>query len=265
MSGMAKLPTFFVSHGAPNMIIHDSPARDFLASLGKSLPRPDAILVMSAHFETAEPIVVANEKPDMIYDFGGFEPELYTMRYDAPGAIPLAIEAAGLAAGAGFKAQAATGRGYDHGTWVPLKLIYPDADIPVAQLSVQSRKDGAHHARLGLALSTLREKNVLVIGSGGMTHNLRAYFQGDYAPDAPAPDWVVDFDEWICGKAEAGDLDAVADYARAAPHARENHPSPEHFLPMPFAFGAAGAGAKGERIHHSHQNGVLMLDAFRFD
>ena len=262
---MTKLPTFFVSHGAPNMILHDSPARWFLSGLAGNLPRPEAILVMSAHFETNEPIVVANEKPDMIYDFGGFEPELYTMRYDAPGAVPLAVEAARLAQGAGLKAQAATGRGYDHGTWVPLKLIYPEADIPVAQISVQPRKDGGHHAALGRALSALREKGVLILGSGGMTHNLQAYFRGNYAVDAPAPDWVADFDEWIRDKAEAGDIAAIADYARAAPHARENHPSPEHFLPMPFAFGAAGEGAKGERIHHSHQNGVLMLDAYRFD
>jgi 4,5-DOPA dioxygenase extradiol len=262
---MTKLPTFFVSHGAPNMLLHDSAVRSFMLSLGQSLPRPDAILVMSAHFETDRPFVVANEKPEMIYDFGGFEPELYKVRYDAPGATPLAIEAADLARNAGLDAQAATGRGFDHGTWVPLKLIYPDADIPVAQISVQSRESGAHHARLGRALAPLREKNVLVIGSGGVTHNLQAYFRGNYAKDAPAPDWVEDFDEWVRDKAEAGDLDAIADFETAAPHARENHPSPEHFLPMTFAFGAAGEGAKGRRVHHSHQNGVLMLDAYRFD
>lgn len=264
MGSMTKLPTLFVSHGAPNMILHASPARDFLAGLGASLPRPDAILVMSAHFETDKPIVVADEKPKMIYDFGGFEPEMYRMRYDAPGAIGLAVEAARLAQGAGLEAQAATGRGYDHGTWVPLKLIYPDADIPVAQISVQPHRDGAHHAALGRALAPLREQGVLVIGSGGATHNLRALYRGGYADDAPPPDWVAEFDDWLRDKAESGDLAAVADYERSAPHARENHPSPEHFLPMPFAFGAAGEGARGERIHVSHQKGVLMLDAYRF-
>ncbi|MDE2364198.1 MAG: dioxygenase [Hyphomicrobiales bacterium] len=261
---MCKLPTLFVSHGSPNLILYESPARSFLAGLGASLARPEAILVMSAHFETAAPVVVTNEKPDMIYDFGGFEPELYTMRYDAPGSIPLAIEAAQLAQAAGIATQAATGRGFDHGTWIPLKLMYPDADIPVAQISVQPRMNGSHHAALGRALAPLREKGVLIVGSGSLTHNLRAYFQGRYAEDAPAPDWVVGFDEWVREKAEGGDLDAISRYDSAGPFARENHPSPEHFLPMPFAFGAAGEGARGERIHASHQGGVLMLDAYRF-
>jgi 4,5-DOPA dioxygenase extradiol len=260
-----KLPTLFVSHGAPNMVLHDSPARAFLKGLGASLPRPDAILVMSAHFETREPFVVADEKPETIYDFGGFEQELYSMRYDAPGAMALASEAAKLAQGRGLAVRAATGRGYDHGTWVPLILMYPEADIPVAQISVQPRENGAHHAELGKALGALREQGVLVVGSGGLTHNLRAYFQGRYAEDAPAPDWVADFDEWVRDRAEAGDLAAIADYDRSGPHARDNHPSPEHFLPFPFAFGAAGDGAKGERIHTSHQNGVLMLDAYKFE
>lgn len=261
---MTTLPTLFVSHGSPNMVLHESPARSFLQQLGATLPRPDAILVMSAHFETREPVVVANEKPDMIYDFSGFEPELYTMRYDAPGAIALALEAARLGREAGLAVHAATGRGYDHGTWAPLKLIYPGADIPVAQISTQPLESGAHHAALGRALAPLREQGVLVIGSGSLTHNLRAYFHGRYAMDAPAPEWVIDFDEWVRDRAEAGDLDAIAGYDRAAPHAHENHPSPEHFLPFPFAFGAAGEGARGQRIHASHQGGVLMLDAYSF-
>ena len=262
---MTKFPTLFISHGSPNMILHESPARAFLSGLGKTLPRPEAILVMSAHFETDQPVIVADEQPDMIYDFGGFEPEMYTMQYNAPGAPGLAVEAAQMAERAGFKAVAAAGRGYDHGTWVPLKLIYPDADIPVAQISVQPHRGGAHHAAVGRALGALREKGVLVIGSGGATHNLRALYTGGYTDEDPAPRWVADFDEWVREKAEGGDLAAIADFETAAPFARENHPSPEHFLPMPFAFGAAGEGAKGERIHASVQRGVLMLDAYRFD
>lgn len=247
------------------MILHESPARAFLAGLGKTLPRPGSILVMSAHFTTGQPVIVADDKPDMIYDFGGFEPEMYRMRYDAPGAPMLAAEAARLAADAGLEAVMARGRGYDHGTWVPLKLIYPEADIPVAQISVQPHLGGAHHAALGRALAPLREKGVLVIGSGGATHNLRALYAGRYDDGDPPPAWVADFDEWVREKAEGGDLDAIADYEAAAPFSRENHPSPEHFLPMPFAFGAAGEGAKGARIHASVQRAVLMLDAYRFD
>ena len=261
---MTKLPTLFVSHGAPNMILYASPARDFLTGLAATLPRPDAILVMSAHFETDQPVVVANAKPEMIYDFGGFERELYSMRYDAPGATALAVEAAALAQQAGLNAIAATGRGYDHGTWAPLKLIYPDADIPVAQISVQPQKNGAYHATLGRALAPLREKGVLILGSGGATHNLQAFFRGAYAKDAAAPAWVQDFDDWVCQKAEAGDLDAVAAYDTAAPFARENHPSADHYLPLPFAMGAAGEGAKGELMHSSCQYGVLMMDTYAF-
>lgn len=261
---MTKLPALFISHGSPNLILHDSPARSFLAGLGKSLPRPEAILVMSAHFETDRPFVVANEKPEMIYDFSGFEPELYKLRYEAPGSVPLAIEAADLARSAGIEAQAATGRGFDHGTWVPLMLMYPEADIPVAQISVQPHLSGAHHAALGRALAPLRERGVLLLGSGSLTHNLHAYFRGNYPKDAAAPDWVRDFDEWVLERAEAGDLDAISRYDSAGPFARENHPSPEHFLPFPFAFGAGGEGARGERIHTSSQSGVLMLDAYSF-
>lgn len=262
---MTTFPTLFVSHGAPNLALHASPTRSFLEGLAATLPRPDAILIMSAHFEAREHYVVANEQPSVIYDFGGFEEELYSMRYDAPGAMALAQEAATLAQTAGFKAHAATGRGYDHGTWVPLRLVYPAADIPVAQIAVEHGADGRHHAALGRALAPLRHRNVLVIGSGALTHNLQAYFRGGYAKDAPAPDWVEAFGDWVCEKAEGGDTDAIADYMTAAPHARDNHPSDEHFLPLPFAMGAAGEGAKGTRIHAGRENGVLMLDAYRFD
>ena len=265
MGRMSKLPTLFLSHGAPNLALRASPTRAFLEGLGASLPRPDAILVMSAHFEAPEHFVVANEKPDVIYDFSGFEQELYSMRYEAPGAMALALEAADLAAKAGFKSHAATGRGFDHGTWVPLRLAYPQADIPVAQIAIERGADGRHHADLGLALSSLREKNVLIVGSGALTHNLRAYFRGGYAKDAPAPAWVDAFGDWICDRATAGDLDSIADTMVAAPHAQENHPSDEHFLPLPFAMGAAGPGGKGTRLYAGRENGVLLLDAYRFD
>ncbi len=262
---MTTFPTLFVSHGAPNLAIHASSTRTFLEGLAATLPRPDAILVMSAHFEAHEHFVVANETPGVIYDFSGFEKELYSMRYDAPGAMTLAVEAAELARRAGFKSAPATGRGYDHGVWVPLKLAYPAADIPVAQIAIARGADGRHHAALGRALEPLRHRNVLIVGSGALTHNLQAYFRGGYAKDAPAPDWVEAFGDWIREKAEAGDADAIADYMTAAPHARDNHPSDEHFLPLPFAMGAAGPGARGQRIHAGRENGVLMLDAYRFD
>eukprot|EP01037_Dinobryon_pediforme_P025038 gene25038-27043_t len=136
-----SLPAIFVSHGAPNLILHDAPVRDFLATYGKSLPKPKAIVIVSAHFGTREAAVVVDQKPGMIYDFGGFEPELYTMQYPAPGAPELAVRVGELLQAAGIPVHGVQNRGYDHGTWVPLKLLYPDADIPVLQLSVQPKAD----------------------------------------------------------------------------------------------------------------------------
>jgi 4,5-DOPA dioxygenase extradiol len=254
---MTVLPSLFISHGAPNLIIHDSPTRTFLSQLGQSLPRPKAVLIMSAHFDTEAPAFEIGDKPGMIYDFGGFEPELYKMTYNAPGAPGLAREAAELALKAGLNPVLSQGRGYDHGAWVPLKLIYPEADIPVATLSVQSHLSGAHHLALGRALAPLREQGVLVIGSGGATHNLRAFFGG-----ASTPAWAETFNEWLREKAETGDEAAIADWTKA-PDARQNHPTPEHFLPFPFAFGAAGPGAKGKRLTHDYV-GPISLDAYAF-
>jgi 4,5-DOPA dioxygenase extradiol len=256
---MTKLPSLFISHGAPNLALYESPTRDFLSGLGQSLPRPQAILIMSAHFETATPTFEAGEQPGMIYDFGGFEPELYRMTYPAPGAPELAFKAAALAEKAGLAPQISKGRGYDHGTWVPLKLLYPQADIPVATLSVQSRLGGAHHVALGRALAPLREEGVLIIGSGGATHNLRAFFGGG----EDTPSWVKSFNEWLFAKAEAGDEEAIAHWT-LGPDALKNHPSPEHFMPFAFAFGAGGAGAKGKRIFDAYV-GPLSLDAYAFE
>ncbi len=259
---MNPQPSLFLSHGAPNMILQDIPVRAFFQTLARKLPRPDAILIMSAHFETDRPAFEVGEHPGMIYDFGGFEPELYEMTYAAPGAPVLAERAARLAADAGFQPGLTKGRGYDHGAWVPLKLIFADADIPVATMSVQPKQDGAYHLRLGQALAPLRNENVLIVGSGGATHNLRAFFAGGRAATA-TPDWVEIFDEWLCEKARAGDAQAVSDWTKG-PHALENHPSAEHFLPFPFAMGAGGPGAKGRRLHHSYI-GSISLDAYMFE
>ena len=264
MASASTFPSLFVSHGAPNLILHNSAARDFLGSYGRELGKPKAILIATAHFESGTPLLTADPKPDMIYDFGGFEPELYKVQYHAPGSPGLALEAADLLAKAGIKAQTVTGRGYDHGTWVPLKLLYPGADVPVVQLSVQPQMSAAHHVAMGRALASLREQGVLVMGSGGTTHNLGEFFKGGYQADSPVPGWVSDFGDWVHERVEAGAVDDIANYSTLGPSARKNHPSTEHFLPLPFAFGAGGEGVKGKRVHSSHQYGVLMMDAYAF-
>lgn len=263
---MSVLPSLFVSHGAPNLVLHDSPARAFLARYAQELVRPTAIVCVSAHFETDVPAVVADPAPGMIYDFGGFEPELRRMVYPAPGDPALAARIAGMIRAAGLPVAGEPRRGYDHGVWVPMMLLYPNADIPVVQLSVQPGRDAAHHYRLGRALAPLRTEGVLVVGSGSFTHNLHEVFtpRGMRAIDSETPDWVTGFVDWMVGRIEAGDSDALIDYRARAPFAAENHPTDEHLLPLHVALGAAGDGAAGQRIHASRQYGVLQLDAFAF-
>ena len=261
---MSKFPTLFVSHGAPNLILHNEPARDFLSRYGAELGRPEAIRGVSAPFATPAAVLTADEWPETIHDFRGFEPELYEMTYPAPGAPYLAARAAGLLAAAGLPAAPARNRGLDHGAWAPLKLLYPNADIPVVELSVQPRRGAEHHLRVGRAIAPLRPDGVLIIGSGLLTHNLAEFFRGGYAQDATAPDWVVEFGDWMRERIEAGEEAALVAYRRDAPHAERNHPTEEHLLPLFTAMGAAGEGAKGRRVHTSHSHGVLQMDAYAF-
>jgi 4,5-DOPA dioxygenase extradiol len=257
------MPTLFVSHGAPNLVLHNSDAKQFLARFAADLPRPKAILVASAHFDTPVPAATADERPETIYDFRGLEPELYRITYPAPGAPELAARATGLLADAGFAARPVTGHGYDHGTWVPLTLLYPEADIPVVQLSIQSRQGPEHHLKVGEALRPLADEGVLIVGSGALTHNLHEFFRGGYTADAPAPDWVSGFGEWMRERIEAGAEDDLIHYRSRAPHGAANHPMEDHLLPLFVALGASGEG-RGQRVHTSHEYGVLMMDAYRF-
>ena len=259
---MTSFPSLFISHGSPMIVLDKTPAHDFLAGYGKQMGRPKAILVASAHFETRAPMLTADARPDMIYDFGGFPRPLFEVQYPAPGDPDLAARAAQMLADAGLPAQTLSHRGFDHGTWTPLKLMYPDADIPVVQLSVQPHMSAAHHIAMGRVLAPLRNDGVLLMGSGSLTHNLRELSRG--GGDLRAPDWVRQFGAWAHEAIEAGSTQDVANWLECAPFARENHPSPEHFLPLPFAFGAAGEGARGKRVHTSCEYGVLMMDAYQF-
>ena len=256
------MSTLFVSHGAPNLILHNSEARHFLEKFGKTIGKPRAILMVTAHFEAHRPTLTNGAQPPMIYDFGDFPRPLFEMQYPAPGAPDLAQRAADLLGEAGIVAQPVGNRGYDHGTWVPLKLMYPEADIPVVQISVQTQLSAAHHIAMGRALSTLRDEGVLIVGSGSLTHNL--YELRRAGGDMPPPDWVSGFADWTHEVVAQGRESDLADWASAAPFARENHPSAEHFLPLPLAFGAGGAGAKGKRVHTSCEYGVLMMDCYQF-
>lgn len=264
----ATLPALFISHGSPDTVVAQSEAADWLRQMAQDLPRPRAIVVASAHFEVSGGIVVsADPEPETIHDFGGFAPELYAMQYPAPGEPELARRIAGDLQKAGFVARAADKRGFDHGVWVPLKLAYPDADIPVVSVSVDPNKGPEHHFRLGQALAGLGAEGVLVIGSGSFTHNLGEAFKllrkGTRVADVP--DWVEKFSEWMNERLAAGDVEALLDYRRAAPYAVENHPTDEHLLPLFVAMGAAGEHGTARLVHDSAEFGVLAMTMWRFD
>ncbi|GGD17953.1 DODA-type extradiol aromatic ring-opening family dioxygenase [Aureimonas glaciei] len=260
------LPTLFLSHGSPDIALAQTKATAFLRELAAGLPRPKAIVVASAHFESDKVLVSGDAAPETVYDFGGFDEKLYQIRYPAPGHPSLAAEIAGDLRKAGFDAFVATGRGYDHGTWVPLSLIYPEADIPVVQVSIDPALDARHHLALGRALAGLRAQDILVVGSGSFTHNLREAFArlrvGDRTAETPA--WVSAFSAWMSDRILAGDTAALVDYRRQAPYAAENHPTDEHLMPLYVALGAAGVGATARRLHTSQDFGVLAMDAFAF-
>jgi 4,5-DOPA dioxygenase extradiol len=260
---MSQLPTLFLSHGSPMLALQDSPARRFLQGLGKTLARPEAIVVVSAHWETrGAPAVSLAPQPQTIHDFGGFPRALFEMRYPAPGAPAAAERTASLLEGAGIDVGRSKDRGLDHGAWVPLSLMYPDADIPVTQLSVMRGASPAEHERLGLALAALRHEGVLVVGSGSLTHNLYE-FRGQ-GIDAPVPQWVSDFETWTKGRLEASDRAALLNYRSEAPFAEQNHPTDEHLLPLFVAMGAAGRDARATQLHASYEHGVLAMDAYAF-
>lgn len=259
---MARLPTLFLSHGSPMHAVEPGAAGRGWASLGRTLPRPRAILIASAHWETALPMLTGNPKPATIHDFGGFPEELYRLQYPAPGAPQLAAKAVALLKDADITAGVEGCRGLDHGAWVPLRFMYPDADVPVVQISLQTELGVAHHLRLGHALAPLRDDGVLVIGSGHTTHNLRDWMANRRRREPLR--YAQDFAAWLRLRLAAHDTDALVDYRQQAPEAVRAHPSEEHFLPLFVALGAAGERATAERVIEGYESGALSLDSYLF-
>ena len=259
---MSTLPSLFLSHGAPTLPLTDTPARAFLSGLGAALTLPKAILMVSAHWETAVPTVSGGEHNETIHDFRGFPRALYEMRYPAPGSPAVAARVADLLRAAGMDCNIDRNRGLDHGAWVPLLLMYPHADIPVLQLSIQPHLGPEHHLDVGRALAALRLEGVLVIGSGSFTHDL-SEFRGHDVND-PAPDWVNSFADWFHGELTSDRTGNLLDYRRQAPFATKNHPTEEHLLPLYTALGVAGAKAEAERLHASATYSVLRMDVYAF-
>ena len=206
-------------------------------------------------------MLTGSDKPETVHDFYNFPEPLYRLRYPAPGAPEVAKRAQSLLKDAGFTAAIDGCRGLDHGAWSPLLYMYPDADIPVVQISVQPELGPRHHVALGTSLRKLSEEGVLIIGSGHMTHNLRDWARGQ---GAPAP-YAREFQAWVFDKLEGqATSKTLVDYRSRSPHGVRAHPTDEHFLPLFFALGAASGKAKPERVYDAIDSGVLAMDAYVF-
>jgi 4,5-DOPA dioxygenase extradiol len=227
------LPALYVSHGAPPTF-EDEPWMRQLHGWARSLPKPRAVLIVSAHWESAPLAVSSTEPAELVYDFGGFDPVYYSMRYDTPPAGELAGQLLGVLP-RGEAVHEHRSRGLDHGAWVPLSIMYPDADVPVLQLSLPT-SDAGRLLELGRRLRPLREQGVLVVGSGFMTHGLPFL---DWSRPDLVPGWSRDFDDWAADALARGDVEELARFRTAAPGMPYAHPTVEHFTPLFVTLGAA--------------------------
>ena len=242
--------------------IEETPSSRTWATLGRELPKPRAVLIASAHWETSLPTLSGNAKPETIHDFGGFPEALFQIRYPAPGAPELAAHAVALLKSAGITAGINGCRGLDHGAWVPLKWMYPNADVPVVEISLQPELGTAHHVEIGRALAPLSDDGILIAGSGHTTHNLRDWMSN---PRRKEPlRYAQEFADWVHDRLAAGDTDALVAYRERAPEAARAHPSEEHFLPLLVAWGAAGEDARVERFSTGFDGGALANELYAF-
>jgi 4,5-DOPA dioxygenase extradiol len=260
----AVLPTVFLSHGSPMHALEAGASGRAWAALGERLPRPRALLIASAHWEAEQPMLSGSARPETIHDFYGFPQPLYEIRYPAPGDPALAARAQALLQAAGLTAAIDPQRGLDHGAWSPLLYAYPKADIPVLQVSVQTRLGPRHHLALGAALAPLSDEGVLLIGSGHLTHNLRELRSLRETGVGRTEPYVAEFQAWVRERIEARELERLADYRRQSAAGVRAHPAEEHFLPLFAALGAARAGYRAERFVEHVEGGVLAMDAYLF-
>ena len=256
------VPALYVSHGAPLFAVDAGETGPALTRWGQGLraqfPALRGVVIMSPHWMARTPQVMTGPQPATWHDFGGFPPALYQLQYPAPGAPALAQEVLALLQAAGVAAQGDAGRPFDHGAWVPLMHLFPEADLPVVQVALPVRAGPAEVYAMGAALRDLRSQGVLVMGSGSMTHNLAEFFGG---AREPAP-YVIAFSRWIESALERGDMQALLNYRSLAPHAERAHPTEDHFLPLFFALGAAGYDLHANYLSREVMDSMLAMDAF---
>ncbi len=259
---MAHLPALFVSHGAPTLALEPGEIGPSLARFARTLPKPRAVLVVSPHWSTAVPFVNATPLQSAIHDFYGFPEPLYDIQYGPPGAPAVAERVHALLADAGLLPRIDHRRGLDHGAWVPVRFMYPEADVPTLQLSLQPHQSPAWQYELGRHLAPLADEGVLVVGSGSITHNLQ-----DFHPDrgdSIIEPYVAPFTDWIRERLASGDLASLLDYRARAPFASTAHPTDEHLLPLFVAMGAAGDWEQHAQIAGGIDMGFLAMDAYAF-
>ncbi len=259
---MSKLPVVFVSHGSPALAAHPGRIGEAWRHLALQLPQPRAIVCVSAHWVAERCSITAAEQPGQIYDFYGFPRELYQQRYEPAGAPDLAAAIAERIAEYGIECRLEPARGLDHGVWVPLLSMYPQGDIPVLQLSLPKTDDTHIHHRLGEAMQDLAEQDILLLGSGGLTHNL-GYF-GFIDENGPTLPFVHHFRQWMLDQLAARQWPELLNYRQQAPEARNNHPSSEHLNPLFVCMGAAGPDCEVEIIDLGVQYGMLAMDTIVF-
>ena len=259
------LPSFFIAHGAPLLAIENNEYTQFLNHLGITLSKPKAIMLFSAHWESNIQKVSSVDGYETIYDFGGFSEDLYRMKYPAKGNEEITKEIIQLFINQDVSYEVDTNRGLDHGAWVVLRLLYPDADIPVISMSVNPHLSPEEQYKIGKSLSALREKDVLIVASGGTVHNLRALNWGKDTT-GEIDDWALDFDNWLSGHLKNWDVESLFNYQTLAHNANLAVPpyGVEHFVPIFYAMGAADDQRTAKLLHRSYRYGNLSHSVWQF-
>lgn len=253
------LPGLFISHGSPMLALNPEQVGPALHRLSLNLPKPKAIVVMSAHWESNALEVNTGIRPETWHDFRGFPEELYDIRYPAPGDPEIAEQILNLLANAQISAHANSTRPRDHGVWMPLLHMYPDADIPVIEISLPMNMSSEEIFNIGKALAPLRDQQILLIGSGSITHNLRELSWSGISSNVP--EWASTFRNHVVQKLAHSDYQAVLDW-QTIPYVQRNHPTIEHFAPLFFSM---GTGERFNVVHSSFTMGALGMDIYRFD
>ena len=253
-------PTLFVAHGTPSLALENNAYTRFLRNIGILLPKPQAVVVVSAHWESAVQLISSAPRPETMYDFFGFEEPLYEIVYPAEGCLPISLEIQELLTAEGIRCELNEKRGLDHGAWSVLRFLYPNADVPIIMLSVNPNRVPEDQYRIGRALLPMRERGVMILSSGGTVHNLAKLKWETTGGEA----WAIAFDRWLAEHIQVWNLEALFDYERRAPYVSDAVPSGEHLLPLFIAMGAADGKRKARRLHQEYQNRTLSLAAWMF-